>query len=141
MTKYELGDLLDAMAKTVRAIPGATLQEIEAIEEDGLTTIKVNLEKSQKALDDYEKDFDIWAQRICNQADKRYKKIRESQELFRYRIDSLPEIKLSAPYGLETLIDVAERCGNLTDIQWDRLRDLAVALSDTSTDKLRESAK
>ena len=69
------------------------------------------------------------AQASCELADRVYETIKNARARTAKRIaeiEKLPEIEV--PFGVERLLEVAKKCEDLSDVAWDRLKELAIAL-------------
>lgn len=81
------------------------------------------------------------AERSVKTADDSYHTIKKAHDTLRTRLGSLDKLpEVTVPYGVERMFEIAQKCGDLSDTSWERLRELAVALK-TDRDLEIEASK
>lgn len=130
MTYYELARVLEEITKMLKELPQSTLREIEATEESGVARLTEEAKRVAAELVNIQKEFDKALVAVCDEANKGYARFREVRQKINHDIAALPPLpEVKFPWGIEKIVDFAERSTHLTDAQWQRVIDLARALA------------
>lgn len=130
MTYYDLAKILEDITKMLKELPQSTWREIEATEQSGVVRLTEEAKRIAAELANVQKEFDKALVIVCEEADKGYARLKAVREKVARDIAALPPLpEVKFPWGIEKIVDFAERSTHLTDAQWQRVIDLARALA------------
>lgn len=127
---WEISAILKGLAEFVNDQPlilHSSLTEDETAQFNRLTETmtRINNRLAEYAESVSERENDLF-ERIEKYYLSSYERIKQINEKIR-GLPQVQEVKIPL-YSLEKLIDIAEKCGNLTDKQWARVIELAKEL-------------
>ena len=127
MTYYDIGKLLEKMAKLIRNAPDAIITELGEIERGGVRELVATAETTFTKLREVQTKIDAQVEKAVALSDANWERVKKARDTFAARMErlDLPEVKV--PYDIEKLVDLAERFASLSDKQWQRVLDLAKA--------------
>lgn len=131
MSAYEVERTMISLAKLIKHLPVELGHELKEIAADGLTSIAIDIASAHEAVKAFEIVMDKKGTEVCELCDALWAKVQKAHRLTSLRIASLPVLpEINYPYALKEIVTMAEKFSGLTDKQWSRVRDLAVALSE-----------
>ena len=102
--------------------------EIAEVRDEDLDSLKRQAEQILDEVNKIEDLISAVSKELVAKADDTYYRLSDAYCSLRDRCRALPEIEPPRVAGLLDLIALAERCAALTDEQWQRVIDLAMAL-------------
>lgn len=135
MTYWELGVALEKAALAFKELPNSIALELSDIEQVQLAELISTATATLQNASALRAAIDAEAVGICDAANDHYRKVKAAREELAKRIVALPPLpEVAPPWGLEKLIDIAERFAHLSDDQWKRVAELASALGRKTED-------
>ena len=129
LTVYDCGTLFKEVGNALQAFKDSIIIHNEYMIEDAEGMI----EKAKEILshiDSYYDRIEAASQKLFKRSEDVIIEARNSHKKVKGVIEALPVFgEVSVPYDLSKLIDIAERCNHLSELQWQRVIDLAKALS------------
>jgi len=129
LSVYDCGKLFTEIGNALQAFEHSITIHLEYVTEDAETMI----EKAKETLahiDSYYDRIEATATKLFQKSEYVVIQARNNHTKVKEAIDALPVFgEVSVPYDLSKLIDIAERCNHLSEPQWQRVIDLAKALS------------
>jgi hypothetical protein len=126
---------------TTDKIVDALKSEADAVLEDAQSAATMILDLVKK-IEEIPARIKAAAQLSLEAADETYLEIKKAHEKLAIKTGTLEKLPgLEVPYGVERLIEVAQKCEDLSDTSWTRLRELAVALRDDRDQEIEASRK
>ena len=129
LTVYEACEVLEAVAKMVREIPGSIIQlNTECLEHE----VNSALERAEaliRRFADFHGKLATLDDELYQKAEAVWKTAGLAKDQLRQRLEQLGDVPdVGVPYNVTQMIEIAERCSGLDDEQWGRVVDLAKAL-------------
>jgi hypothetical protein len=112
--------------------------ELENVTEDA-KTVAEGILKLVELLENMPARIEAAAQAAGDRADAGYRILKEAHDKLDAklkRLEGLPEV--AVPYGVERMLEIAQRCQDLSDKGWERLRDLARVMNEDQQRELEE---
>ena len=125
----EAAEVLEAAAQLAREVPGGLIQlnasDLQSTAESALKRGTEVLERIHAV----EQQLLAVDERLYSAIEQAYRHAMDARKTLDARLAQLGELpSIQVPYNITALIEIAERCSNLTDEQWERVVELARAL-------------
>lgn len=130
LTKWDIAQLLKSAGEAIEKIPMTVLWKIECVENDALNGLVKRCEDIKKMSEEIQRDLTEHDGMLCDVYNKHYDTIVRKHTEITKAIRSLPELPaVEVPYRFKELVEVAERFSHLDKETWDRVVELAHAMS------------
>ena len=124
---YHAGALIKIIGEMFMDMPCSILQSFEEIKKEAEGLLGLMLKVAQEMEKKHTESMNI-IEKMWEQQEECYNKFLKDRRSIQAKINELPPLEIPSVYGLEKLLDLAERVGHLTPEQWDRFIKLAEVL-------------
>lgn len=130
ISAYQLRDLLRGLERVIQRMPMVLSKDLSDNLESSVEDATKQAARCLETVAHVEETIRKKEAEMCERFDVFWKTIKDKYAKMRAMAEELPKLPdIEIPYGFDRLIDVAQRCQNMTDDQWARMKDLAQALA------------
>jgi hypothetical protein len=131
LTYWQVGVALEKLAAVLKDLPYSVMRNVEYQEEEAYHRIETTIKGVNNRVADLQKALDESDDATMTAIDAHYSKTYQAVQNLNDRLGKLPKIEsgLHVGYGVETVIETAERLSRLTDQEFDRFIILVKALT------------
>ena len=131
MTAYELQRALESIPTLVAKLPAILDRELTQTADDGIANITARISRVMDAVKTFE---DLMAKKqteVGDHYERLWKVVDAAHTRLADRINALEKLpqRISVPYNFKDLLDLAERCGNVSEADWARVIEISRVLS------------